>query len=113
MVDFGHPVGTELGLEHPAVIISCRELNEAAQYLRKLVVVPATSTQIAVKGKTISMHEEVFPTATNGLTGATYFMTEQVRAASITRFRRLMGMIERPHLRNLEDRLCEVLSLNP
>lgn len=112
MVDFGQPVGSELGLEHPALIISCRALNEAAQFLRKLVVVPATSTQIAVKGKTISMHEEVFPSEVNGLIGTTYFMSEQIRSASTTRFRRLMGTIERTHLRNIEDKLCEVLSLN-
>ena len=111
MVDFGQPVGTEAGMEHPAVIVSSQSLTNAATYLNRLIVVPGTSTQILVRGKTISMHEEVFATATNGLAGTTYFTAEQVRASSTKRFRRVMGMLEGRHLKNIEDKLCEVMSL--
>lgn len=30
MVDFGNPVGSELGMEHPGLIVSAQELNNSA-----------------------------------------------------------------------------------
>ncbi len=112
MVDFANPIGTELGLEHPAVIVSTQELNNAATKIGRVIVVPGTSKQTTnSQGKTISMHLEIIATPSNGLHHTTYFMSEQVRSASILHFRRLVGVLERTNLREIENRLCLVMGL--
>jgi mRNA interferase MazF len=108
MVDFGQPVGTELGMEHPALIVSIPELVA----LKKLIVVAGTSTRFENKrGNVISFHLEVPASASNGLDRATYFMSEQVRSLSVLRFRRRVGSIESKRLQEMEDRLCLVMKL--
>ncbi len=110
MVDFGNPVGTELGMEHPAVIVSIQELNKAP--IRRVIIVPGTSTRITnAQGQTIRVHHEVPVAPSNGLHHTTYFMSEQVRTASLIRFRRLVGAMEQGHVREIEDRLCLVMGL--
>lgn len=112
MVDFGHPIGTELGMEHPAVIISAQELNNLAKALGRTIVVPATSKRFENRqGRVLAFHQETEPSATNGLAKTSYFMTEQVRTVSIQRFRRRLGIIESTNLREIENRLCLVMNL--
>lgn len=112
MVDFGNPTGTELAMEHPALIVSIQELNNNANFIGRLIVVPATSTQITnAQGKTIRLHQEVAATVANGLAHKSYFMSEQVRAVSVLRFRRYVGNLEADHLREIESRLCLVMGL--
>ncbi|MCC7531640.1 MAG: type II toxin-antitoxin system PemK/MazF family toxin [Candidatus Melainabacteria bacterium] len=112
MVDFGNPVGSELGLEHPAVIVSRQEFNNFADKIGRLIIVPGTSTHtVNSKGETIVTHEEVPASNANGLAHTTYFMSEQVRAISIIRCRRLVGSIEKKHVTSLEQRLCLVMDL--
>ena len=110
MVDFGNPVGTELGMEHPAMIVSIQELNNAP--IRRAIIVPGTSTRITnAQGQTIRVHHEVPASPSNGLDHTTYFMSEQVRTVPLIRFRRLVGAIEQRHVREIEDRLCLVMGL--
>jgi mRNA interferase MazF len=112
MVDFGNPVGTELGLEHLALIVSRQELNALASKVGRVIVVPGTSTHFTnAQGKTLLSHEEVPASPSNRLDHTTYFMAEQVRTVSITRFRRLVGAMENSHLRSIESRLCLVMDL--
>lgn len=110
MVDFGNPVGTELGLEHPAVIVSIQELNHVR--MGRAIIVPGTSTHsINAQGKTVVIHQEVPASSSNGLHHTTYFMTEQIRTVSFLRFRRLVGALEHGHLREIENKLCLVMGL--
>jgi mRNA interferase MazF len=112
MADFGNPVGTELGMEHPAVIVSQQGLNNYAQRVGRLIVVPGTSTQFTnAQGKTLLSHQEVRASVSNGLNHTTYFMAEQVRSVSIVRLRRLIGAMENGHVRDIESRLCLVMDL--
>lgn len=112
MVDFGTPIGTELGMEHPAVIVSRQALNERAAAHGRIIVVPGTSTHITnSKGQTLISHQEVPSSESNGLHHTTYFMSEQIRSVSVQRLRRLVGFIEQSHIKALEDRLCLVLDL--
>lgn len=111
MVDFGQPIGTELGMEHPALIISAQELNNAT-VLKRVIVVPGTSTRFENKqGAVLSFHLEVCASSKNGLKNTTYFMSEQVRAASTVRFRKRLGALESNLLKGMEDRLCLVMKL--
>lgn len=108
MVDFGQPVGTEMGMEHPALIVSVPELVA----LKRLIVVAGTSNRFTNnQGNVLAFHLEVPASAVNGLSHTTYFMSEQVRSLSIQRFRRRVGSIESPLLRDLENRLCLVMKL--
>lgn len=110
MVDYGNPVGSELGMEHPGVIVSAQGLNNTAA--GRVIVVPGTSSHYTnAKGQTLLTHQEVPASLTNGLANTTYFMTEQVRSVSTVRLRKLRGNIERNLLRDIEDRLCLVLDL--
>jgi mRNA interferase MazF len=112
MVDFGNPVGTELGTEHPAVIVSIQEFNNNANRIGRVIIVPGTSTHLTnAQGKTIKLHQEVLASISNGLNHTTYFMSEQVRTTSIIRFRRLVGAMEPAHVREIESRLCLVMGL--
>lgn len=112
MVDFGNPLGTELGMEHPAVIVSRLELNKYAPQIGRVIVVPGTSTQYTnSKGQTLTWHREVPASLSNGLRHTTYFMAEQVRSVSINRLRRLVGSMERVHASEIENRLCFVMDL--
>lgn len=112
MVDFGNPVGTELGMEHPAVIVSKQEFNNLAQSIGRVIVVPGTSTRfVNSRGNTLLSHQEVPASGSNGLQHTTYFMAEQVRSVSIARFRRVVGAMENAHVRDIEDRLCLVMDL--
>ena len=112
MVDFGNPVGTELGMLHPTIIVSREEFNNFAAQIGRVIVVPGTSTQSTnAKGQTIMPHLQVHATLSNGLKHTTYFMTEQVRSSSLVRFQRFLGSIDGQQLRSLEDRLCMVLDL--
>ncbi|MBX9878871.1 MAG: type II toxin-antitoxin system PemK/MazF family toxin [Candidatus Obscuribacterales bacterium] len=112
MVDFGNPLGTELGMEHPAVIVSRQELNNFAARLGRVIVVPGTSAHFTnSSGTTLFSHREVGDSISNGLHHSTYFMTEQVRSVSIIRLRRLVGVLEASHVRAIDDRLCLVLDL--
>lgn len=112
LVDFGNPVGSELGMEHPAVIVSRQEFNNFADKIGRLIIVPGTSTHtVNSKSETILTHEEVTASNANGLAHTTYFMSEQVRAISIIRCRRLVGSMEKRHVTSLEQRLCLVMDL--
>lgn len=113
MVDFGNPVGTELGMEHPAVIVSRQELNNNAARVGRVIIVPGSSTHFTnAQGKTLLSHQEVTASESNGLDHTTYFMTEHVRSVSITRrLRRLVGAMENGHVRDIESRLCLVMDL--
>jgi mRNA interferase MazF len=112
MVDFGNPVGTELGMIQPAIIVSRQELNNFASQIGRVIVVPGTSTHTTnARGQTIMPHLQVNATLSNGLKHTTYFMTEQIRTVSLVRFQRLLGSTDGQHLRSLEDRLCMVLDL--
>jgi mRNA-degrading endonuclease toxin of MazEF toxin-antitoxin module len=112
MVDFGNPIGTEIGMEHPAVVVSIQEINNAATVTGRVIIVPATSTRVTnAQGKLLTIHHEVPASGSNGLAHTTYFLSEQVRAASIVRFRRKMGVMEQGHLKDLENKLCLVMGL--
>ncbi len=112
MIDFGNPVGTELGMEHPGVIVSRQELNDNAPRVGRVIVVPGTSTRFTnAQGKTFLCHQEVPASSSNRLDHTTYFMAEQVRSASISRLRRLIGVMENAHMRDIESRLCLVMDL--
>lgn len=112
MVDFGNPIGAELGKEHPAVIVSMQQLNNFAQRLGRVIVVPGTSTHVTNQsGETIRSHREVTTSISNGLDHTTYFMSEQVRSVSIIRLRRLVGVMAASHVNAIDDRLCLVLDL--
>src|ERR1700722_8376693 len=113
MVDFGQPIGHEFGMEHPAVIVSERSLNNLASRLGRLIVVPGTSTRIENPrtGKLLSSHQDVLNSKINGLAHKTYFMAEHVRSLSTNRLRRQTGTMEPELLRELDDRLCLVLDL--
>ena len=113
MVDFGQPIGHELGMEHPAVIVSERSLNNLASRLGHLIVVPGTSTRIENPrtGKLLASHQDVPHSKVNGLAHKTYFMAEHVRSLSTQRLRRPTGMLEPDLLRALDDRLCLVVDL--
>lgn len=112
MVDFGTPVGSEIGFEHPAVIVSNNRINAASMHTRTIIV-PGTSTRFENPRtkQVIVLHQEVEPTAANGLNHTTYFMAEQIRAVSNVRFRRIVGTLELRLLRALEDRMCLALAL--
>ncbi len=112
MVDFGNPIGTELGMEHPALIVSHQEMNNQAARVGRVIVVPGTSTQFSnAHGKTLLSHQEVHRSDSNRLDHTTYFITEQVRSVSVIRLRRLVGSIEFSLLREIENRLCLVMDL--
>jgi mRNA interferase MazF len=112
MVDFGQPVGTEMGMEHPGLIVSAQELNDAVAALKRVIVVPGTSTRYENRqGKVLAFHLEVAASKLNGLDHTTYFTSEQVRTVSIERFRRRVGAIEASLLKELEDKLCLVMKL--
>lgn len=112
MIDFGNPVGTELGMEHTAVIVSKQELNNHAARIGRVIVVPGTSTHFTnAQGKTLLAHQEVQKSGSNGLAHTTYFMSEQVRSVSVNRLRRLVGTMEPSHIRDIENRLCLVMDL--
>ncbi len=112
MVDFGQPVGTELGMEHPALIVSarrierCRGGSEKTHYRSR-----NKHTHENRQGKVLAFHLEVPASALNGLHHTTYFMSEQVRTLSIERFRRRVGAIEASLLKEMEDKLCLVMKL--
>lgn len=112
MVEFGTPIGSELGAEHPAVIVSADKLNASIMRTRSIIV-PGTSTRFENPRtkEVIVLHQEVPSSASNGLHHTTYFMAEQIRAASCMRFRRLVGSLESRFLKSIEDRLCLVLNL--
>ncbi|HEY9870218.1 MAG TPA: type II toxin-antitoxin system PemK/MazF family toxin [Candidatus Obscuribacterales bacterium] len=112
-VDFGAPLGREAAFFHPAVIVSKQEFNEVAPRLGWLIVVPGTSTRLTVPrtDRIPVTHYEVANSPANCLDHTTYFQCEQVRCVSTLRMRRLIGMIEKHHLREIEDRLCLVMDL--
>ena len=111
LVDFGNPMGSEFGMEHPAVIVSHRSLLNTAQIIGHLIVVPGTSTRFERNGELLVSHQEVQHTPANGLDHTTYFMAEHVRSLSVRRLRRLAGQMELAFLKQLDDRLCLVLDL--
>jgi mRNA-degrading endonuclease toxin of MazEF toxin-antitoxin module len=112
MVDFGNPVGTEMGMEHPALIVSAQELNDAVA-LKRAIVVAGTSTRYENRQtkKVLAFHLEVPASTLNGLHHTTYFMSEQVRTVSIERFRRQIGTVEASLLKEMENKLCLVMKL--
>jgi mRNA interferase MazF len=113
MVDFGHPIGHEQGMERPAIIISKAELNNTAHIHGLLIAVPGTKTP------QINPHTQqtrvtcikVDPSPINGLKNTTYFMSEKLRSVSIERFKRKTGRLETNYLKSLEDCLYLVLDL--
>ncbi len=111
-VDFGQPVGHEQGMERPAVIVSAPGLVNTAHIHGVLIVVPGTKTpQLNAHGAVRQTVVQAEPSRVTGLTHTTYFMAEKVRAASVIRFRRLLGRLERHNLQEVEDRLCLVMDL--
>lgn len=112
MVDFGNPLGSELGMVHPAAIISIQEMNNAAHKIGRVIVVPSTSTNVRnAKGNTIAVHLEVIASSSNGLHHTTYFMAEQVRTASVIRFKKRLGQLDKQNIKEIENRLCLVMGL--
>ncbi len=111
MVDFGTPVGSELGFEHPAVIVSNSALINT--WSACLICVPGTSTRYENPRTKmlISAHLEVNQSDRNGLSHSTYFMSEKVHTLSFLRFRRLMGNLEIHYFKELEERLCLAMDL--
>jgi len=112
-IDFGDPVGHEMGFVHPGVIVSKQDFNDVAARLGWLIVVPGTSTRITVPGtnRILMTHFEVANNKVNGLDHDTYFLCEQVRFISTVRLQRLIGKLESPHIREIENRLCLVMDL--
>jgi mRNA interferase MazF len=113
MVDFGQPIGHEQGLKRPAVIISKQELADTAHIHGLLIVVPGTSTeQINPKTKQTRIScIRVDPSASNGLSNTTYFMSEKLRSTSISRLGRRIGCLANKDVKALEQCLCLVMDL--
>jgi hypothetical protein len=73
----------------------CQELNDAVAALKRVIVVPGTSTQYANRqGKVLAFHLEVPASALNGLNNTTYFMSEQVRTEQ-SQYNDFVGVSER------------------
>ncbi len=111
MAELGDPVGTELGYEHPVVIISGADLIKTNS--SRVICVPGTSKKYVNPrtGKLLALHLEVVQSPLNGLSRSTYFMSEQIRALSSRRFRRKMGMIELRLLAKMEEHLRFAMDL--
>ena len=111
MAELGDPVGTELGYEHPVVIVSRPELIVSNS--TRVICVPGTSKRYINRrtGKPLKLHLEVAQNLKNGLSRPTYFMSEQVRVLSRMRFKRRMGIIDQSLLALLEEHLRFAMDL--
>lgn len=105
--DFGSdPEDPEQAFRRPALIVSDNRLHHPR--LRMVVVIPGTS-----KIRRLPLHVEVRPDAVNGLTVATAFQVEQIRAVSVNRLIERLGFLEPMLCQTVDETLRSVLALNP
>jgi len=87
--------GHEQGGIRPALVISNDEFNVLPHSLR--IVVPITRTN-----KGIPFHLPIAPPE-GGLIAPSFILCEKEKAASITRFRRLMGTVDASTLQRVQE----------
>jgi mRNA interferase MazF len=107
-VDFEPSQNSETNKVRPAVIVSSDAGNRAAERLGRgvITVVPLTSNV-----KRVYPFQLLLSAADCGLQMDSKAQAEQVRAVSISRFRRRLGAVPAPLLRQLDDVLRQHLSL--
>jgi len=107
-IDFDPAQESETNKVRPAVIVSSDAGNRAAQRLGRgvLTVVPLTSNI-----RRVYPFQVLLAAADCGLQVDSKAQTEQVRAVSVGRFRRRLGSVPPPLLRQLDDALRQHLAL--
>ncbi|MGH3546337.1 MAG: type II toxin-antitoxin system PemK/MazF family toxin [Mycobacteriales bacterium] len=87
LVEFTPHVGSEQAGLRPALIVSGERFNVYSP--RLALVMPLTS-----RDRGWPTHLQLAPSTENGLTKPSWILCEQVRAASVERFRRRLGSVE-------------------
>ena len=107
-VNFDPAQGSEANKTRPAVIVSNDAANATATRLGRgvITVVPVTSNI-----SRIYPFQLLLGAADCGLQVDSKAQTEQVRAVSVGRFRRRLGSVPAPLLRQLDDVLRQHLAL--
>ncbi|MGE3309641.1 MAG: type II toxin-antitoxin system PemK/MazF family toxin [Limisphaerales bacterium] len=105
MVNFDPTVGSEIGKQRPAVVIS----SDAVGKLPVKLVAPITGWQEKFAGNL--WHVQILPTATNGLTKESAIDALQVRSVSVDRFGRRLGRVLDAELEEVVHALAAVVEL--
>lgn len=104
-VDLGvRPEHPEQAFSRPALIVSDDRLHH--RNLKMLIVVPGTSVI-----RRVPLHIVVEPDSGNGLSAATAFQTEQVRAISTARLTDRLGRLDPLSRHAIDEILRNALSL--
>ncbi|MYB23525.1 MAG: type II toxin-antitoxin system PemK/MazF family toxin [Acidimicrobiia bacterium] len=104
-VDLGtRPEHPEQAFSRPALIVSDDRLHH--RNLKMVIVVPATSV---IRG--LPLHIVVEPDSGNGLSAATAFQTEQIRAVSTARLTDRLGRLDLLSRHAIDEVLRNALSL--
>ena len=104
-VDFGaDPEHPEQAFRRPALIVSDDRLHHPN--LRMVIVVPGTSTI-----RRVPLHVVIEPDDGSGLSAATAFQVEQVRAVSIARLVKRLGRLDPVSRHAIDEILRNVFSL--
>ena len=104
-VDLGaQPEHPEQAFQRPALIVSDDRLHH--RHLKMVIVVPGTSTI-----RNVPLHITVEPDDDNGLSAATAFQAEQVRAVSTARLVDRLGRLDPVSRHAIDEILRNALSL--
>lgn len=105
LIDFGaDPTDPEQACLRPAVVVSDHRLHHPN--LGMVIVVPGTSV---IRG--IPLHVVISPDSSNGLTAATAFQPEQVRAVSSRRLTERIGHLDDLSRHEIDEKLRNTLGL--
>ncbi len=106
-MQFSPAVGSELKLEHPAVILSIDPLNASRMPL--VTAVPFTSVAPRTEGM---LNVRVEPDGTNGLTATSWAQPHLIRAVSKEpRLLRCRGTLSPADLARIEQAVRDVMGL--
>jgi mRNA interferase MazF len=103
-VDFGTPIGSEVGFRRPSVIVT------ADAFLRfrptSVFAIPLTSTR-----RVFPSHIEIEPDAMNGLTVTSVALVEQLRAVAVERCSSTVGNVGPVVSRQILDVLAMIVGM--
>lgn len=105
LVDLEPTVGNEQGGRRPVIVVSSDGYNR--RRVRVVVVVPITRTD---RGYPTHLP---LPAGSGGLDYRSFAMTEQIRVASVERFGRWLGRMDRETMDRVSALLIAVLDLWP
>ncbi len=106
IINFDPTAGHEQQGKRPAVVMSSDLMN--IELIGMVYVSPGTTAN-----RKVPNHIGVVPTPVNGLRETTYFMAEQLRSLSTSRFIKKIGVLDVASMLNLEEVLATLLDLGP